>query len=157
MWSKQVGYEICDPTTFKLLYSLFRTSHDTPLLVCTAGTMRIGKWFPMIGLLVWEADSPKYRLTLGRTRKVIRPPWYKGEGGGGMEPPLSFWKLLMTSYLVTIVTDHHKTCLKMRARDKRTATENFRCWCFIVEEKNQKNLSGGGNLPPLPSTCTSEG
>ena len=25
-------------------------------------------------------------------------------------------------------------------RDKRTATENFRCWCFIVEEKNQKNL-----------------
>ena len=25
-------------------------------------------------------------------------------------------------------------------RDKRTATENFRCWCFIVKEKNQKNL-----------------
>ena len=30
---------------------------------------------------------------------------------------------LMTSYLVTIETDHHR---KMRARDKRTATENFR-------------------------------
>ena len=30
-------------------------------------------------------------------------------------------------YLVTIVTDYHETCLKMRAKDKRTATENFRC------------------------------
>ena len=29
-----------------------------------------------------------WNLTLGRTR--IRPPWYKGEGGG-MDPPLSFW------------------------------------------------------------------
>ena len=30
---------------------------------------------------------------------------------------------------VTIVTDHHQTYLKMRARDKRirTATENVRC------------------------------
>ena len=34
--------------------------------------------------------------------------------------------LLMTSYLVTIVTDHHQTFLKMRAGDKRAATENFR-------------------------------
>ena len=31
-----------------------------------------------------------------------------------------------------IVTDHHQACLKMCARDKRTATENFRCWFFIV-------------------------
>ena len=37
--------------------------------------------------------------------------------------------LLMTSYLVTICieTDHHSTCLKMRARDKRTVTENISC------------------------------
>ena len=35
--------------------------------------------------------------------------------------------LLQTSNLVTIVTDHHKTCLKMHVRDKRTATENVRC------------------------------
>ena len=28
-------------------------------------------------------------LTLGRTRKVIPPPWYKGEGL--MDPPFSFW------------------------------------------------------------------
>ena len=28
----------------------------------------------------------------------------------------------MTSYLVTIATDHHGTCLKMCARDERTAT-----------------------------------
>ena len=37
----------------------------------------------------------------------------------------------------------------MRARDKRTATENFRCWCFIGKEKNKKNLRA--NTPsPLP-------
>ena len=40
--------------------------------------------------------------------------------------------LLMTSYLLIIVTDHHQTRLKMLARDKRTATENFRSWCFTV-------------------------
>ena len=33
--------------------------------------------------------------------------------------------------------------------DKQTATENFRCWCFIVKEKNQKNLWGVWQ-PPLP-------
>ena len=43
--------------------------------------------------------------------------------------------LLMTSCLVTIVTDHHWTCLKMRARDKRTATENVGCWCFSSRKK----------------------
>ena len=32
----------------------------------------------------------------------------------------------------------------MRARDKRTATENVRCWCFIVLEKTPKNLRGKG-------------
>ena len=51
----------------------------------------------------------------------------------------------MTSYLVTIVTDHHQTCLKMRARDKRTATENFRSWCF--RKKIQKNLRGVATTP----------
>ena len=40
-------------------------------------------------------------------------------------------------------------------RDKRTGTENFRWWCFIVKEKNQKNLRKtlGGvatTLPPRP-------
>ena len=40
--------------------------------------------------------------------------------------------LLMTSYLVTIEADHHWACLKMRASDTRTATENVRCWCFIL-------------------------
>ena len=35
--------------------------------------------------------------------------------------------LLLASYLETMVTDHHLTCLKMRARNKRTATENFMC------------------------------
>ena len=35
--------------------------------------------------------------------------------------------LLMTSYLVTIATDSHLTCVKMRLRDIPTATENNRC------------------------------
>ena len=56
----------------------------------------------------------------------------------------------MTSYLVTMATDHHLTYLKMRARDKRTATVNVRDWCFIVQEKNQKTWEGGGNPFPLP-------
>ena len=34
--------------------------------------------------------------------------------------------LLMTSYLVTIVTDSHQTCVKMCLRDMCTATENGR-------------------------------
>ena len=50
--------------------------------------------------------------------------------------------LLMTSYIVTIETDHHWTWLKMCARDKRTATENARCWCFTLWEKTRKNLRG---------------
>ena len=36
--------------------------------------------------------------------------------------------LLMTSCFVTIiVTDHHRTWLKICAMDERTATENARC------------------------------
>ena len=52
--------------------------------------------------------------------------------------------LLMTSYLVTITTDHHYTCLRMRDRDKWTATENVRGWCFIVygRKKNLKKPQG---------------
>ena len=34
--------------------------------------------------------------------------------------------LLMTSYLVTIATDSHQTCVKMCLRDIRTADENGR-------------------------------
>ena len=35
--------------------------------------------------------------------------------------------LLMTSYLVTIATDSHQTCVKMCLRDMPTANENGRC------------------------------
>ena len=57
--------------------------------------------------------------------------------------------LLMTSNLVTTATDHHWTCLKMCARDERTATENVRWWCFILYEKLQqeKNLTARGGHP----------
>ena len=40
-------------------------------------------------------------LTLGRTRKFIPPPWYKG-GGGSMEPVLEFlicWSITKRFYL----------------------------------------------------------
>lgn len=40
--------------------------------------------------------------------------------------------LLMTSYLVTIVTVHHQTYLKMCVKDKRTVTDNVRWSCLIV-------------------------
>ena len=45
------------------------------------------------------------------------------------------------------VTDHHKACLKMRARNKQTATkENARCWCLIVQGgKTEKNPRGPGS------------
>ena len=32
----------------------------------------------------------------------------------------------------------------MCARDERTATENIMCRCYILQEKTQKNLIGGG-------------
>ena len=36
-------------------------------------------------------------LTLGRTRKFIPPPWYKGSGGGGVDgtPARSFWYVVV--------------------------------------------------------------
>ena len=34
--------------------------------------------------------------------------------------------------------------------NKRTAAENVRCWCFIVQEKTQKNLRGGGATTTPP-------
>ena len=60
--------------------------------------------------------------------------------------------LLMTSCLVTVVTDHHWTCLNMGVRDKRTAIENVRCWCFSPKKKNKqkKNLREGWLPPPPP-------
>ena len=60
--------------------------------------------------------------------------------------------LSKASYLVTIVTDHHLTYLKMRARDKRTANESFKCCCFIVLWSTQKNLRRGWQpKAPLPN------
>ena len=52
----------------------------------------------------------------------------------------------MTLYLVTIITDHHLTCLQMRAKDKPTAAEKG-VDVFIASEKPP-----GGGL-----ACTSEG
>ena len=59
---------------------------------------------------------------------------------------------------VTMATDSHRTCVKMRVRLRNTlsATENGRCRWKIVFENFKKNLMRGGwDLPPSP--CTSEG
>ena len=58
--------------------------------------------------------------------------------------------LLMMSYLVTIATDHHYTCLKMCKRDEWTATENVRYWCLSSRKKLRKTLWGGGGGHPHP-------
>ena len=60
----------------------------------------------------------------------------------------------MTSYLVTLETDHHWTWLKMRARDEPTATETSGADVLSSRQKLRKTLGGGDiHLPP----CTSEG
>ena len=88
--------------------------------------------------LVPRALFPKPGKSAMRTRLIFTQKWL-----GHL--------LLMTSNLVATATDHHWTCLKMCARDERTATENVRWWCFILYEKLQKkNLLGGGGGHPLP-------
>ena len=51
----------------------------------------------------------------------------------------------MTSYLVTIATDHHLNCLKICARDERTATPGADVLSSM--KKKKKNLMGVGILP----------
>ena len=60
------------------------------------------------------------------------------------------WKMAWPPATYDIISRNHSNWPSLNlsqngVRDKRTATENFRCWCFIVEEKNQKNLR-----PPPP-------
>ena len=76
--------------------------------------------------------SPKRRITHSFTQKWLDP------------------LLLMTSCLVTIVTDSHQTYGKMCLRDMPTATGNGRCWRKIALEKFKKNIMGGGIHPPPP-------
>ena len=52
--------------------------------------------------------------------------------------------LFMTSYLVTIATDHHGTCRKMRARDELTATSSGADVLSSGKKKTQKIGRGGG-------------
>ena len=51
----------------------------------------------------------------------------------------------MTSYLVTIATDHYLNCLKICARDERTATPGADVLSSM--KKMKKNLMGVGILP----------
>ena len=47
-----------------------------------------------------------------------------------------------------VIFRNHSNWPSLCARDERTATENVRCWCFILSVKTQKNLTGGGIHPP---------
>ena len=62
----------------------------------------------------------------------------------------------MTSYLVTLETDHHWTWLKMRATDEQTAIETSGADVLSSRKKRRKTLGGGGGGIHLPP-CTSEG
>ena len=63
----------------------------------------VSKWpqkssLPLIK--TWEEVAVCW-LTLGRTRKFITPPWYKGGGGGWMEPLPGVFDMLQ--YFETIL------------------------------------------------------
>jgi len=62
--------------------------------------------------------------------------------------------LLMTSYLVTIATDSHQTCVKMCLRDMPTATENGMLLTKNHLEKIEEKPYRGGIHRP---SCTPEG
>ena len=51
--------------------------------------------------------------------------------------------LFMTSYLVTIATDHHGTCRKMCARDERTATASGADVLSSGKKKLKKSVGVG--------------
>ena len=50
---------------------------------------------------------------------------------------------------ITVETDHHWTCLKICARDERTATENVRWWCLSSRKKLSKTSLYVGGLIQL--------
>ena len=52
--------------------------------------------------------------------------------------------LFMTPYLVTIATDHHGTCRKMRARDELTATSSGADVLSSGKKKIKKSVGVGG-------------
>ena len=58
--------------------------------------------------------------------------------------------LLMTSYLVIIVTDSHQICVKMCLRDMRTATETADLDNYLTWKNSRKALRGVGIHPSPP-------
>ena len=56
--------------------------------------------------------------------------------------------IIIISHPVFMVTDHLQTCLKMRARDRRTAKENLRFHILSSRKRIRKTL-GGWQPPPL--------
>ena len=57
--------------------------------------------------------------------------------------------LLMTSYLVTLETDHHWTWLKMRATDEQTVIETSGADVLSSRKKLRKTLGGVASTSPL--------
>ena len=58
-------------------------------------------------------------------------------------------EVIMTQYLLTIVTDHQKSCLKTGAKDERTATENVRCDVWSSRKNLEKPHMGVASTPFL--------
>ena len=68
------------------------------------------------------------------------------------------WKMAWPPATYDIISRNHSNWPSLNlsqngVRDKRTATENFRCWCFIVEEKNQENLRPPPPVHPRVKIC----
>ena len=58
--------------------------------------------------------------------------------------------LLKTSFVVTMATDSHWTCIRLYLRHMHTATENGRCrWLFVLE-KFKENFTGLWHPPASP-------
>ena len=118
--------------------------HNTVDNWCTANEKREtikNPWlWVLVGkILIWIIHSVIIRAIQWRRKENIS--WWENKTRrAGLD-----LLLLMTSYLVSITTDHYWSWLRMCARDERTATENVRCWCFILREKNSEKPCS----PPL--------
>ena len=74
----------------------------------------LSKLIEFLGI-IFIAVVSAINLTLGRTRKVIRPPWWKGSGGGGvMDPFLVFFICCSISKRVCLQWKAFDLLYKMR-------------------------------------------
>ena len=128
---------------FTLVESLWSPLQDKVYFVggeAAAGLWRLQQWSPSWILsrirnhvkTSWNGDflSLRWKITHKQALRVILATRFICIVKKKLKKTCTFthkWLehlLVMTSYLVTIESDHHWIRLKMRARDERTATEN---------------------------------